>query len=83
MPLFCALGGFKPSSAVALSNVTVVGGALANFAANFSRHHPASEAAPLIDWTLILVRAPPAAREPRSCRGVGGAPCWGCGAAPR
>jgi hypothetical protein len=30
MPLFCAVGGFSPSQAVALSNITIVGGALAN-----------------------------------------------------
>jgi hypothetical protein len=56
MPLFCALGGFHSSEAVALSNVTIVGGAIANFIINIQRRHPTVDSAPLVDWALILVR---------------------------
>jgi hypothetical protein len=55
--LFCALGGFNSSQAVALSNVTIVGGAMANFIINVQRRHPLVSTAPLIDWALILVRS--------------------------
>jgi uncharacterized membrane protein YfcA len=42
---------------VALSNVTIVGGTLANLAFNVRRKHPL-RAGPLIDWDLILVMEP-------------------------
>ena len=53
--LSCA--GFQPQNAVALSNLTIVGGALANFAFNVNRRHPSGEK-PLIDWDLIMVMEP-------------------------
>jgi len=42
---------------VALSNLTIVGGALANFAFNVNRRHPSGDK-PLIDWDLIMVMEP-------------------------
>ena len=42
---------------MALSNLTIVGGALANFAFNVSRRHPGGDK-PLIDWDLIMVMEP-------------------------
>jgi hypothetical protein len=42
---------------VALSNVTIVGGTLANLAFNVRRKHPLRQG-PLIDWDLILVMEP-------------------------
>jgi uncharacterized membrane protein YfcA len=43
---------------VALSNITIVGGTLANLAFNIGRRHPLRRGAPLIDWDLILVMEP-------------------------
>jgi hypothetical protein len=51
------LAGFTPAQAVALSNITILGGSLANFMANSSRRHPLLNR-PLIDWDLILVMEP-------------------------
>ncbi len=49
--------GFRANSAVALSNVTIVGGTLTNFAFNVGRRHPLRPG-PLVDWDLILVMEP-------------------------
>jgi hypothetical protein len=49
--------GFRATTAVAMSNVTIVGGTLANFAFNVGRRHPQGPG-PLIDWDLILVMEP-------------------------
>lgn len=49
--------GFSTSGAVALSNITIVGGTLANLAFNVVRRHPLREG-PLIDWDLIMVMEP-------------------------
>ncbi|KAF6250805.1 hypothetical protein COO60DRAFT_1679559 [Scenedesmus sp. NREL 46B-D3] len=54
---FVFVGGFTPAQAVALSNITILGGSLANFIANSSRRHPVLDR-PLIDWDLILVMEP-------------------------
>lgn len=48
---------FSPKHAIALSNVTVFGGSLANAMFNFSKRHPLADR-PLIDWDLILVMEP-------------------------
>jgi hypothetical protein len=53
----CCPAGFTPAQAVALSNITILGGSLANFIANSSRRHPVLNR-PLIDWDLILVMEP-------------------------
>ena len=42
---------------MALSNLTIVGGAIANFAFNVHRRHPGGDK-PLIDWDLIMVMEP-------------------------
>ncbi len=49
--------GFSASGAVALSNITILGGTLTNFAFNVGRRHP-HKPEPLIDWNLILVMEP-------------------------
>lgn len=49
--------GFSTTYAVALSNITIVGGTLTNFAFNVWRRHPL-RAGPIIDWDLILVMEP-------------------------
>lgn len=57
VPIFIIIIGFTPSSAVALSSITIVGGSLANFTFNVMRRHPSGDK-PLIDWDLILVMEP-------------------------
>jgi len=49
VPLYILLGGFATSRAVALSNLTVLGGAIANFLINVFRRHPHINR-PIIDW---------------------------------
>ena len=49
--------GFPMGGAVALSNVTIFGGALVNAAFNFGARHPFKDA-PLVDWDLALVMEP-------------------------
>jgi uncharacterized membrane protein YfcA len=53
--LCCA--GFTAAQSVALSNITILGGAVANFIANSTKRH-ASRDTPLIDWDLIMVMEP-------------------------
>jgi hypothetical protein len=53
----CGFAGFTTAEAVALSNITIMGGALANFLFNIRRRHPRLPR-PLIDWDLILVMEP-------------------------
>lgn len=50
--------GFSTAGAVALSNVTIVGGTLANLACNVGRRHPLARERALIDWDLILLMEP-------------------------
>ena len=52
-----ATAGFKTETAVALSNITIVGGAISNFCFNVGRRHEYFDK-PLIDWELILVMEP-------------------------
>ena len=49
--------GFSTNIAVALSNITIVGGSVANFAFNVGKRHHFMDR-PLIDWDLILVMEP-------------------------
>ena len=49
--------GFSTNLAVALSNITIVGGSIANFAFNVGKRHHFMDR-PLIDWDLILVMEP-------------------------
>ncbi len=58
MPLYVVAGGFASSNAVALSNLTILGGAAANFVINVQKAHPRVPGRPLIDWTLILIMEP-------------------------
>ncbi|GAB4818572.1 hypothetical protein N2152v2_005618 [Parachlorella kessleri] len=57
VPIYILVLGFPMGGAVALSNVTIFGGALVNAAFNFGARHP-FKAAPLIDWDLALVMEP-------------------------
>lgn len=49
--------GFSTNIAVALSNITIVGGSIANFAINVGKRHHFLDR-PLIDWDLIVVMEP-------------------------
>jgi uncharacterized membrane protein YfcA len=49
--------GFPTNTAVALSNITIVGGAISNFIFNVGRRHAYFDR-PLIDWNIILAMEP-------------------------
>lgn len=57
VPLFIVALDFKPKHAIALSNFTILGGAIANTVVNSRRRHPHRDG-PLIDWDLILAMEP-------------------------
>ncbi|KAA6416577.1 MAG: hypothetical protein FRX49_13450, partial [Trebouxia sp. A1-2] len=57
VPLYASVLGFPAKYAVALSNFTIVGGAVANLFFNINRRH-SFKPKPLIDWDLILVMEP-------------------------
>lgn len=57
VPLYMLQLGFKPKHAIALSNFTILGGAIANTLANCRRRHPELDRQ-LIDWDLILIMEP-------------------------
>eukprot|EP00892_Ulva_mutabilis_P007949 jgi/Ulvmu1/5526/UM023_0062.1 len=57
VPIYIILWNFKPAHAVALSNLTITGGALANLYCNYPRKHPTAER-PLVYWDMILVMEP-------------------------
>lgn len=57
VPLFMLVLQFRPKHAIALSNFTIFGGALANTAANVRKRHPQLDRS-LIDWDLILIMEP-------------------------
>ena len=61
VPIYILVLGFPSKLAIPLSNVTVLGGAIANTLHNARRRHPGYPAVdrPLIDWDLILVMEPP------------------------
>ena len=61
--LYSYVGGFMPSAAVALSNVTILGGAVANFCILSRRRRGDSGSSdssrpPLINWDLCLLMEP-------------------------
>ena len=60
VPIYVMMLDFSARQAVALSNVTILGGSLANFIFNVGkmRVNEKNEAVPLIDWNLILVMEP-------------------------
>ena len=49
--------GFSAKHAIPLSNITVLGGAVANTVLNANKRHPLADR-PLVDWDLILVMEP-------------------------
>lgn len=57
VPTYILVMGFPTKWAVPLSNVTVLGGALANTLFSVTRRHPTADR-PLIDWDMILVMEP-------------------------
>lgn len=57
VPLFMLALEFKPKHAIALSNFTILEGAIANTLANLRRKHPDRDG-PIIDWDLILAMEP-------------------------
>lgn len=57
VPIYILVMGFSPKHGIPLSNVTVFGGAIANFVLNSRKRHPLADR-PLIDWDLILVMEP-------------------------
>ena len=56
MNISCFAADFDTRTAVALGNITIVGGALSNFLFNAPRRHSVFNR-PLIDWDLILVHS--------------------------
>lgn len=57
IPIYILVMDFSPKHAIALSNVTVFGGAVANIILNVRQRHPNADR-PLIDWQLILLFEP-------------------------
>ena len=58
VPLFVLVLAFTPHDATPLSNVTILGGALANLLLNARRSHPADAATPLISFEVALMMEP-------------------------
>jgi hypothetical protein len=54
VPIYILVMGFSPKHAIPLSNITVLGGAMANMILNVQKRHPMADR-PLVDWDLILV----------------------------
>jgi len=57
VPIYSLIFGFSAKHAIPLSNVTVLGGAVANTVLNARKRHPLADR-PLVDWDLILVMEP-------------------------
>lgn len=57
VPIYILVMGFSPKHAIPLSNITVLGGAMANMLLNTRKRHPLADR-PLVDWDLILVMEP-------------------------
>ena len=57
IPIYILVMDFSPKHAIPLSNVTVLGGAVANILLYARQRHPLADR-PLIDWYLILVMEP-------------------------
>jgi hypothetical protein len=53
VPIYMLVMGFAPKQAIPLSNVTIVGGAIANTFLNVRKRHPLADR-PLIDYDLTL-----------------------------
>jgi len=57
VPIYILVMDFSPKHAIPLSNITVLGGAMANTILNMRKRHPLADR-PLVDWDLILVMEP-------------------------
>ncbi|GKY95595.1 hypothetical protein MPSEU_000520800 [Mayamaea pseudoterrestris] len=57
VPVYLLVMHFSPKQGIPLSNVTVLGGAIANTILNIPKRHPDANR-PLVDWDLILVMEP-------------------------
>ncbi len=57
VPIYALVMKFHTKTAIPLSNVTVLGGAMANFLFNVGRRHPIADR-PQVDWDLILMMEP-------------------------
>lgn len=57
VPLYMLILKFRPKHAIPLSNITIMGGAIANALFNCPKRHPNANR-PVIDWDLILVMEP-------------------------
>ena len=57
VPIYVLVMGFKPKFAIPLSNMTVLGGAIANVAMNARKRHPLADRA-LVDWDLLVLMEP-------------------------
>lgn len=58
VPLFILVLGFHPKHAIALSNFTILGGAIANTWVNAQQRHPVHKNQQLIDWDVIVIMEP-------------------------
>jgi len=58
VPLYILVMGISPLYAIPLSNVTILGGSLANTALYLNRRHPQKDR-PLIDFDFAVVMEPP------------------------
>merc|ERR1711865_252208 len=57
VPLFILVMGFHPRHAIPLSNITILGGSIANCILNIPKRHPLADR-PLIDFDLVMVMEP-------------------------
>ncbi len=57
VPIYILIMKFHTKMAIPLSNITVLGGALANFIFNVKERHPLADR-PQVDWDLILMMEP-------------------------
>jgi len=57
VPLFILVMDFHPRRAIPLSNITILGGAIANCLLNIPKRHPVADR-PMIDFDLVLVMEP-------------------------
>lgn len=56
VPLFMIILGFRPKHAIALSNLTIFGGSIANVAFNLQKTRPNGKS--MIDWDIIVIMEP-------------------------
>ena len=55
VPVYVLVGQFAPKEAVPLSNITILGGAVANVMFNFSKKHPSANRFHLLDvWVGVF-----------------------------